>query len=154
MEAMRRRIVELLIVSLVACAGSAGCSRSGNKSAESEGDAREFDSWKPAKEAIQSAKREKDAAAIVVRSTRQPRASAYDLNPRAATAPHENAATAIDSANEAEAGDEDPALGGMEKLPPPPMPPKLASGDEADQFGLPEWERMARGELHVKRIRY
>jgi hypothetical protein len=48
----------------------------------------------------------------------------------------------------------DPSLSYMEVLPPQPEPPKLAQGDEADQYGLPEWEAMARGDLHVKRIRY
>lgn len=48
----------------------------------------------------------------------------------------------------------DPGIGEMEVLPPPAPPPKLVQGDEADQYGLPAWEQMARGELHVKRIQY
>lgn len=48
----------------------------------------------------------------------------------------------------------EPGIGEMELLPPQPEPPKLTQGDEADQYGLSEWEQMARGDLHVKRIQY
>jgi hypothetical protein len=53
-----------------------------------------------------------------------------------------------------DSGGADQAIGEMEKLPPSAPPTKLANGDEADQYGLPAWEQMARGDLHVKRIQY
>jgi hypothetical protein len=51
-------------------------------------------------------------------------------------------------------GISDIALGNMPRPPAPPPPPKLATGDEAVQYGLPAWEQIARGELRVKRIQY
>ena len=116
----------LLAVVFVVCAG---CSRSNRTDGQGEDVNLDPKYWKPTKEAIESAKRESNPPPVVV-STTQRGAGNYEQAPT-----------------------EDPELGEIEKLAPPPMP-KLASGDEADQFGLPEWERMARGELHVKRIRY
>ncbi|MEY2540110.1 MAG: hypothetical protein QOG67_3850 [Verrucomicrobiota bacterium] len=152
--------MKVLLVTVILCGASVGCSRSHNNNAQGEDDAFNPDRWKPTAEAIESAKREKNST---IAQTTQPRASDYDLNPRAAMQAQQNEETVpgYDSRNPEQANDEDPALGQMEKLPPPPMPLKLGSGDEADQFGLPEWERMARGEprmargeLHAKRIRY
>lgn len=51
-------------------------------------------------------------------------------------------------------GGADMALGSMEKLPPQPEPQKLSNGDEAEQYGVPAWEQIARGDLKVKRIHY
>src|SRR5205085_8490608 len=119
-----------------------------------EADGLNPDQWRPTADAIAAATREKKAPMIVARTT-QPRASDYDLNPRAATRDQhpESIDPTSDSGPNEDTDENDPALEGMAKLPPPPMP-KIASGDEADQFGLPEWERMARGDLHVKRIHY
>ena len=83
-------------------------------------------SWAPSKEAVEQAA--KDA---------QAQASA----PSAAETGDTTQAT-------------DPAMTGMERMPPPPMPSDLSGSDEAEKYGLPEEEEMARGELHVKRIRY
>jgi hypothetical protein len=152
---MRREFIELLLVTVIMCGGCGGCSRSHRNSAQREDDPNDPDRWTPTTEAIESARREKKSPPTIAATT-QPRASDYDLNPRAAMQAQQNEETApeYDSRNTEQATGEDPALGQIDKLPPPPMPPKLAAGDEADQFGLPEWERMARGELHVKRIRY
>lgn len=151
---MQRELPGLLIVTVMIFGACAGCSRSPGNNAQHEQDASGPAHWKPTAEAIESARREKESPLIVVPTT-QPRASDYDLNPRAAMQAQENEETesGYDSGGTSQPSDEDPALGDMEKLPPPPLP-KLAAGDEVDQFGLPEWERMARGELHVKRIRY
>lgn len=54
----------------------------------------------------------------------------------------------------ADNGGADIALGAMEKLPPQPEPPRLSNGDEADQYVVPAWEQIARGDLRVKRIHY
>lgn len=54
----------------------------------------------------------------------------------------------------ADDGTSEIALGQMERPPVPPPPPKLRSGTEADQFGLPAWEQIARGDLRPKRIQY
>jgi hypothetical protein len=54
----------------------------------------------------------------------------------------------------ADDGTADIALGDMPRPPAPPPPKKLTNGDEADQYGLPAWEQVARGELRVKRIQY
>ena len=54
-------------------------------------------------------------------------------------------------------GAQDPteiSLGGIERLPVPPQPPRFTKGDEADEYGLPAWEKMARGEINVRRIQY
>jgi hypothetical protein len=151
---MRRELIELLVVTVIICGACSGCSKSHSNSAQRENDGVDPDDWAPTKEAIESARREKDSP-LSLAPTAQPRASHYDLNPRAAMQAQENEETepGYDSRKIKQTTEEDPALGDMAKLP-PPVPPKLASGDEADQFGLPEWERMARGELHVKRIRY
>jgi hypothetical protein len=149
---MHRELIKLLVI--VLAIGGGACSRSHSNGGGTEADGLDPEQWKPTAEAVASAKREGKAPLIVARAS-QPRASAYDLNPRAATGevPNQEVDSGTDSGSTGQSAEDDPALGEMVKLPPPPMP-KLASGDEADQFGLPEWERMARGELHVKRIRY
>jgi hypothetical protein len=151
---MRRELIELLVVTVIICGACSGCSKSHSNSAQRENDGVDPDDWAPTKEAIAAARREKDSP-LSLAPTAQPRASDYDLNPRAAMQAQENEETepGYESRN-TEPVEDDPALGEIERLPPPPALPKLGQGDEADQFGLPEWERMARGELHVKRIRY
>src|SRR4051794_15876194 len=124
-ELMRSPLIGLFAVIL----GCAACSRSHPTTAQQGDDALDLNGWKPTAAAIQAAERQKKSPPMIV-----------------ATAPPKS----IDY--KGSVGVEDPELGGIEKLPPRPMP-KLASGDEADQFCLPEWERMARGELHIKRIR-
>jgi hypothetical protein len=157
---MKRRLLEMFVVALIVSSGCCSCSRSHNDSSNDTGAGKDETSnsspknWKPTAEAIENARRQAKAPLIVATITAQ-RASAYDLNPRAAEQENSSNATSSSARSDGAApAEEDPALGGMEKLPPLPMPPRLKPGDEADQFGLPEWERMARGELHVKRIRY
>ena len=151
---MNRALVKRLVIAALVCGGCGACSRSRHDQ-HAEAPGLDPDRWRPTAEAIAAAKRDKKAPLIVARAT-QPRASAYDLNPRAAAGQvqaDQSANPASDSPPNEQAAEADPMFGGMEKLPVPPMP-KLGPGDEADQFGLPEWERMARGELQVKRIHY
>ncbi|QEX22479.1 hypothetical protein FRZ61_24110 [Hypericibacter adhaerens] len=54
----------------------------------------------------------------------------------------------------ADDGSSDIALGGMERPPVPPAPPRLLEGDDADQYGLAAWEQIARGDLKPRRIHY
>jgi len=143
---MRPKFLAAWLIAIVMYAEVSGCSRSHSPGGQQEDDASSPRSWAPSADAIAAAKRARKAPTIVANST-QPRASEYDLNPRSATRPNH------DSQGAPQVDPDDIALGDMEKFPPPPMP-KFGSGDEADQYGLPEWERIARGELHVKRIRY
>jgi hypothetical protein len=143
----RRRLLNVLIAAAICCAACTACSRSHESTSSGEADGIDPNRWRPAAEAIAAAEREKKAPMTLARAT-QPRASAYDLNPRAAAAGQSS-----DPASEEQLAQDDPSIAGMPKLPPPPMP-KLGRGDEADQFGLPEWEQIARGDLHIKRIRY
>lgn len=148
---MRRKRIVPWLFGIVLSTVLASCSRSHKTdTGQSDDDAFNPRRWAPSADAIAAAKRERKAPMIVARST-QPRASDYDLNPNGASQPQPMGGEA-DRSSDQGSGD-DAALGDMEKLPPPPMP-KLGSGDEADQFGLPEWEQLARGELHIKRIRY
>lgn len=71
----------------------------------------------------------------------------YDANPRAWEEKHGLA----DDENSSTEPDDESA---PQQMPPPIALQPLTSGDEADQYGLPEWEKIARGDLHIKRIQY
>jgi hypothetical protein len=147
---MRVQWLKAMMAATFLCSGFVSCSRHQGDSTGSKADGADADGWRPTAEAITAANSQKKAPFIIAR-TSQPRASDYDLNPRAAADAHQKQPT--DSAPNEAGSEDDPALGDIAKLPPLPMP-KLGSGDEAEQFGLAEWDRMARGELHIKRIRY
>jgi hypothetical protein len=154
---MRNAIEKLLLLAIV-CGACAGCGQDHNTKEQLAkeqdrvqhgvlaDDADDPNRWAPSPEAIAAAQKEASEPAIRPQST--PAATSYAMNPRAAE--HGETMNVSESAQDPN----DIALGDMQKLPPPAPPPAIRAGDEADQFGLPEWEQMARGELHVKRIRY
>jgi hypothetical protein len=98
----------------------------------------------------QQAEQEHVAAGIAVTDTDDP--NRWAPSPEAVEqAKKDAAAPPIQLADD---GSTDIGLGEMEKPPVPPEPPKLANGDEADQYGLPAWDQIAHGDLKVKRIHY
>src|SRR5436853_941021 len=115
---MRSELVKLFVIIALMCIGCGGCSRSHNHADRAEADGLDPSRWQPTADAIAAAKREKKAPLIVARPD-QPRASAYDLNPRAATGDQQAESTDLRSDSEPNEQADDPALGGIAKLPPP-----------------------------------
>src|SRR5437868_2865007 len=109
---MRHELIPGLLTVVLICSG---CSRSGSDTSGREDDASNPERWKPTVVAIETARRQAKAP-LIVAATTQPRASAYDLNPRAAARAHENEETEPGQVNPEQVAGEDPAIGQIEKL--------------------------------------
>src|SRR4051794_19327386 len=109
---MRWELFKLFVAAALVCGGCGACSRSHGHADAAEADGLDPSRWRPTADAIAAAKREKNAP-LIVAGANQPRASAYDLNPRAATLDQHAESTnpTSDSGSNEQADENDPALG-------------------------------------------